>query len=304
MIWVAWQRLRPLDFSVSWLRGRAWPLAGVLSALIIPMAVTVFWTGYADAVRQASPATAWLSAASLQTWNFGTWAQRADWRSWSVIGERFQSAFLPGGYLLFAVAGLWHAYQRRAAGGAFILAMAVGAVAAVAIFFNLYVVHNYYLMAVSPAIAIVAGRGFHWLCFEKLPKGPARWALAILVLGVWHWNAQPYLARSYALRYETDSAYQVGRAIAEVTAPGDRVVVEGNDWSPDYLYYSRRKGLMWRGGVIEMSEASLRALLKSDRFTTIVCVNHRSAAARFWRQHTLVRQVGSVTIYRVSDPIP
>ena len=303
ILWLTWERLRD-DGGVPILRAIATHkglLIGLAAALVVPLAVGLAWTDYADRIRHATPATEWLSANRLTSWNFGTWDQRLDWSTWSVILERLESTCLPGTYLIFGVLGLWRAGRDRARAGAFVLAMALGAVAAIAIFFNLYYQHNYYLMAVTPAIAIVAGFGFDWLCFELVRSPTLRWPIALAVLCMWQWNARPYLASPFSVSYNTDLAFQVGRAIADVSTPDERIVIEGHDWSPDFLYYARRKGLMWRGSVVEMPDDALAKLLASDRFTTLVCFNHQSNAARFWRQRRLVRQVGAITIYKVSD---
>jgi hypothetical protein len=99
--------------------------------------------------------------------------------------------------------------------------------------------------------------------------------------------------------YANDFAYQVGLAIASETPPEGRVVIEGHDWSPDFLYYARRKGLMWRGSIAEASPEVQARLLASDNFTTLVCFNHMSYTARFWPHRAFAGRIGPVTIYKV-----
>ena len=299
--WVAWEALRPA--GTGWLntwRAHRHVAIGLAVAAVVPLAIGGIWTRYADGVRAAQPATQWLAANNLNAWTIGTWAQRATWDNWAVILDRLWESFLPMSYVVFPLAGIWRAIQSPRAGGAFVSSMALGALATIVIFFNLFRVHNYYLMAVSPAVAVVAGFGLHWIIFERLTRDWLRWVVAATVLVLWQWNAYSYTARAFSGSYDRDFYYQVGHAIADVTSPDERIVVEGNDWSPDYLYYAQRKGLMWRGSVVDMPPDSQARLLASDNFTTIVCVNHRSAAARFWAQHRLVRQIGAVTIYKVS----
>ena len=202
MAYLAWKRLRrdggPLLSSIV---ARKSLLAGLTAAAVIPAAVGVAWTEYADGVRAASPATAWL-AASLESWNtwnawnFGTWEQRAAWNQWTIF-QRLEGTFLPLGYMIFPLIGLWRAIRIPSAGGAFVLTMALGALATVAIFFNLFVVHNYYLMAISPAIAIATGFGLHRVCFELLPRERMGWIVALLLLAFSQWNARAYLAPAF-----------------------------------------------------------------------------------------------------------
>ncbi len=285
---------------MAWRRRDKWRelLPGLLAAIVIPLMVGALWGEYADRIRRGSPATAWLTTDVLRSWSLGTWAQRSQWNNWRLILDRLESTFLPAGYAVFPLVGLVRALRARSNGAAFVITMVLGAFVAVVVFFNLYREHNYYLMAVSPAVAIATGFGVHWL-WELIRYAPARWVLAIVGLCVWQWNAQAYLAPAFSVRYEDDLTYRVGRAIAEVTAPDERIIVEDHDWFPDYLYYAQRKGLMW-GGIADVAAEPRAELLESDRFTTIVCLRHGSEAARFWPHQQLVRQVGPVSIYKVS----
>jgi hypothetical protein len=306
MAWLLWQRLKGDGGGLlQSILARKRLVAGVVVAAVIPAVAGVGWTSYADGVRRASPATEWLAGSMASwngwnAWNFGTWSERAVWGNWSVILDRLDSTFLPMGLVVFPLIGLWRAVRDRATGGAFVLTMALGAFAVVAIFFNLYHVHNYYLMSLSPAVAIAAGFGLNWVCFEWLPYERGRLIAALLVLALLQWAAQPYFVRAFTSTYDDDFIYNVGIAIADVTTPDERVIVEDHDWSPDFLYYARRKGVMWRGSIVDMSPEWHAKFLASDNFTTIVCLNHRSVTARFWPKRTLVRQIGPVTIYKVS----
>lgn len=287
LAWLVWQRRE------SWRK----LLAGVIAGVVIPLLLGALWAAYTDRIRRGSPATEWLSASALSSWGVGTWPQRARWHNWALILERLKSTFLPMGFVLFPILGLWRAFRTRARGGAFVLTMVLGACATVAIFFNLYSRHNYYLMAVSPAVAIAAGFGFYWL-WELVPYRAARWTVAIVALGVWQWSAQPYLAHAFSVSYDEDLIYRVGRAIADVTTPDERIIVEGHDLSSQYFYYAQRKGLLWRA-TAGMAMESRAKLLESDHFTTIVCLGLDSRAARLWPHQELVRQVGPVSIYKV-----
>ncbi len=57
----------------------------VLTALVlVPIAAASLWTRHADAIKAASPTTAWLTSSNLEDWNFGTLAQRLDPGVWGV----------------------------------------------------------------------------------------------------------------------------------------------------------------------------------------------------------------------------
>src|SRR5207237_4502009 len=105
------------------------------------------------AIKDASAATRWLTSANLQTWNFGTLAQRQVAENWTTIFDRME-ALLVGRYLLLAIVivALWWGRKQR-----FWLGNVLVVVLAPAVFFNLYVVHDYYLAAISPALAAIVG---------------------------------------------------------------------------------------------------------------------------------------------------
>jgi len=273
-------------------------LAGLIAALVIPFVAGAWWSAYADSVRAASPATRWLTVRNLGAWNFGTWEQRCSWDYWQRIFKYLRESFAPSLFVVLPLLGVWRAV-RTAKRDAFALTMVIGAASAVVIFFNLYWRHNYYLMAASPAMAIVAGLGLHWST-ELVPRPMGRWIVSLLVLTALLWRARSYLAWPLMRLRSDNQVVVVGQAIREVTTPDELVVIEGHDWSSDFLYYARRKGLMWRGSVEEMDPEALRRLLKTNNFTTLVCLNDRSVAAQFWSQHRLVRQLGPYSIYKVS----
>jgi hypothetical protein len=246
-------------------------LAGLVAASVIPLLVGHAWEGYAQRVRSASPATEWFSPSNLALWYYGTWQQRADPRSWSLLAGRLWS-FTPGAFALLPLLGAWRALAPGGEGRAFAACMLCGGLAAVATFFNLYLEHNYYLMAVSPTAAILAGLGFHFLCFEIL-RGAAWRAIASgLALGALLWSSEPYLARPFSIAYQTEPVCRLGQRIREVTPPDEHVIVRDHPrgWSPEVLYYARRKGLMLWGSALEMEVGALNRLLRENRFTTLV----------------------------------
>jgi hypothetical protein len=266
---------------------------GLLLACLLPLAVGWGWETYAQRVRLASPTTRWFGPQNLLPWFFGTWEQRADPRAWSLLAARL-GALAPGACVPLACLGAWCALRRRREGLPFLLAMVSGAVLAVATFFNLYLDHSYYWMAVSPAAAIAVGLGFHFLCFETLSAPAGRAALAGLALAYLHWTAQPALARSFAVAYATEPVCALGERIRAVTPADEHVVVRDHPhgWSPEILYYARRKGLMLWGSVLEMDRAALNRTLAEHRFTTLVTRSPRGDLP-------LVGEVGGWRIYKL-----
>jgi hypothetical protein len=246
-------------------------LAGSVVASLVPLVVGYGWEAYAQRVRLASPTTQWFGPQNLTLWFYGTWAQRADPRFWSIIASRFWT-FTPGVLAVLPCFGVWCVFRNRREGRAFLWAMLSGAFITIVTFFNLYLDHNYYLMAVSPTVAIVVGMGFYFLCFETVSGLAWKVILSGLALTVLGWTAQPYLARPFSISYATEPVCLLGQRIQEVTPPDEHVIVRDHPfgWSPEILYYARRKGLMVWGSVLDMKGAALQRYLRENRFTTLV----------------------------------
>jgi hypothetical protein len=223
-------------------RRRLW--AGTTVLVAVPLAAAWLWTRHADAIKGASPTTAWLTSEALEQWHFGTLEQRFALHTWDVILARVGLTLLaPAGVVLLAVAiaATVRSEQRR-----FWLAVWAAAVAPPLVLTNLYLRHDYYLVAISPALAalIGLGAGFIW---SHLPRRPVFVAGALLVALLAVYSTLEF-GRSYWLRIhgaEDDrTVMPLAQQIARHTDSDDRVAMAIADWSPAYLYYADRWGHM------------------------------------------------------------
>ena len=214
----------------------------IVVVVILPLLAGALWTRHADAIKAASPVTEWLTGWNLRRWNFGWTRQRLDPEAWRVILQRAVPNLL-GLYVLLlvpAAIAAWRSTQRL-----FWLAVASAVVLPLLTFMNLYVVHDYYLAAVSPAVAAVVGLGVGWVWSVVRP----RWLVAalpcavlLLALGTLQ------LGRGYWLRIHGGSddpqVMPLASEIASHTSSDDLVATVGLDWSPAVLYYAHRRGHM------------------------------------------------------------
>ena len=196
--------------------GRATGGALMAAALVlVPLGAAVLWTRHADAIKAASPTTAWLTSDALRDWNFGTLGQRFASDTWEVILDRLEgssSATRGSRFSSSQRSPLVRSRQRR-----FWLGIVLAAVLPPLVFTNLYYQHDYYLAAVSPAIAALIGLGvgFAWRLLPHAP-GPG---LAI-VAGVLLASSTLVLGRDYVRLIYVDEpdaqtlalAHEVGRA--------------------------------------------------------------------------------------------
>ena len=189
---------------------RSWLGAWELS--ILPILAGFAWTRYADAIKAASEATAWLTSSELLSWNTGTLAQRLELSSWTPV---FTSAILLAGGIAipflvypairFAIA------KRQLRFWAWIALTAAGPVL---VFFNLYYVHDYYAIAVSPSIAALVGLGVAGLPLVRT------WLRGLLLAGAaltWTavWVVQmPYWTRIYDAASDPEGVLPLAAQIA------------------------------------------------------------------------------------------
>jgi hypothetical protein len=249
--WVAPILLAPAVRSDAARGLRAWVRArvdvGLAAIVVVPLAVTAVWVRYSDHVKAENLQGRHLTSSALETWNYGTLAQRLDQGSYLNILDRIDpnitGGVIWGGLMLVALA----LASRRALW----IGIAITIVAPIATFFNLYTVHEYYLCAVTPAIAMLLGVGLvslarAWGASDKtLPIATAAalalWAATTL------WLTHPYWSLAYShISAANNETLATATGLAENSAPNDLVVMDGYDWSPEILYYARRRGTMLR----------------------------------------------------------
>lgn len=210
---------------VPWLRVAV--VAGV------PIAVAMLWTAHADAIKAASPQTAWLTSAALTEWNLGTLAQRFDPEVWWTLLRRIGSQVLPFAWVLPVLA-----CAPR------VLAPLAGILAAWLVLTNLYATHDYYAAAITPLAALALGMAWPgW--WSRIAPRTRPWIVLLLVastLGGWRY------VRS-SLRADPGTAWRLGRIAAAHSQPDEWILVRGFDWDPTVLYAARRRGILLRENV-------------------------------------------------------
>jgi hypothetical protein len=136
----------------SWLRARRDPVLALI--VVVPFLAAMAWTAHADAIKAANPVTQWLTSARLTAWNFGTLHQRLVWFNWRRILDRITTQLTRYPAILFPIAAL---VGLRTGAARFWAALVAVPIVTVLIFWNLHVVHDYYLAAASPVFPAVAG---------------------------------------------------------------------------------------------------------------------------------------------------
>jgi len=282
----------------AWWRTSRIELAGALVCLLAPALVGYAWVAYSDAVKAASPFTRTGTSAAMAEWNLGPWQQRLSLEAWWPIVYRVVTQFVPYGLLLLPLAGAWglKGYPREAR--ALFAASLAGVAAAVLVFFNLYVQHDYYLMAVSPLAAVAVGVGGHYV-FMRLLRGRILLqglAAAAVAASLYQGSA---LARGlmWHMSFDRLDYCLVGKALQRLTAADELVVVTDYGWSSAILYYARRRGFM----LPEPVAGFPYGFLKANRFSVVVCRGDHPWLMGAWKCGKLLDCVEGFRIFRVSD---
>jgi hypothetical protein len=219
--------------------------AGLIVAVVIPLLVGVAWTRHADAIKASDAATRWLTSSNLRTWNFGTLAERTVSENWTTILDRIEQLLVGRSlFLVVLVLALWWGRRQR-----FWLGMVLVVVLAPVVFFNLYVVHDYYLAAIAPALAALVGLvgARLWRIVTAWLPGRRGLLVAGVLLVAWlgwlFWPASSYVDRMY--HRVADPYVEAASEVSGLTPSGAPIVVLGEEWNPTMPYYAGRSAFMY-----------------------------------------------------------
>jgi len=250
---------------------------------IIPILLGSIWTHHSDNIKNISIFTQWLTSDSLKSWNFGTWEMRANqliWIEHAQVGLRW---LLPYGLQMFSILGLFVA--MRIVNNAefhvaddtilFVLSIGLGISVTFSIFLNLYL-HEYYFIAWSASLSILAGYGFSyfWSIRSKL-SSIVKFAFAIWLLVFIAGNVKDFLMFDNRIEWNTQQwkiktawAHEVQRYIPE----DEWVVVVDYDWSPTYPYLLERKAMVFSP---KDEGKPICKMVKNEKFTLVVLADPR-----------------------------
>ena len=256
----------------------------VWALLLLAVVVGGAWSGYAEGVREETPAAAFLSMRNQLEWFFGTAYERFDLGSWRVPLVALL-ALTGSGVLLWAPLAV--ARARATSQRPFLIAL-LGLVAVIPlILFNLYAIHDYYWAAVAPMVAIGIGLGAEWLGI----KFRRRWVKRATVALAGAWVATiigmfPTWSIIYGTPVEEPGAMAVADFIREHSEGDDWVVLRGWGWNPAFLYYARRQGLAVPGsdpaleegefGNQDISEIDVDRILEDPIFGPFIECDHQA----------------------------
>lgn len=255
-------------------------MAASAAAVLLPIVPGKLWLNHGDSVKSANPFAREIITASSEkqaAWNFGTWEQKTSPEVWQNIGRHITDQLLPpvpilGHWLvpLILVAGAAASPRRIPLLLIFLAGFAAGPV----IFTNLYFEHNYYWVANGAWLLLALGVALAGIA-ECDPKAawplPVATALCAIVCAAgfvaWHQKFLPIL-QNVPTREALGEAWI--KPVQKAVPPERSVLILGNDWNPNALYYAERKGIAYpsAAGVAFPSpifEESLKQFNEQDR---------------------------------------
>ena len=207
--------------------------------LILSLLPAVLWTLHADSIKSRNPWAEWLTSNNLRTWNFGTINSRFELSNLQAIGGRL---WIIGGLILFW-AFVYLLWKSRKDLRAWIITL--GAFSPILVYFNLYVVHDYYFLAVCPFIFLACAYLWENLDTTRKYLHKERFVGAIVLLTVVLSWALQIPQRNYLdiLRMPRNAIPELSQIISFHTKATDKILVVGCDWDPTVLYYADRYGI-------------------------------------------------------------
>lgn len=241
-------------------------LAGLALITLLPASMAVIWTRYIDATKKLSPYTTWLSSEYLYDWNYGPLKERLDLLCWGTISERYFNLF--GGIIVFLIIVILYLRTERKYLKQIIVAFAAQFLT-VLVMFNLYYVHSYYLIVLTPFACYAFGMMLTEICTyicAKEKQATAKLTICFGALLIF----QVIVNTDYAANiFFADTANNnIGCYIKTITDYDELIVIANEDWSPSTLYNADRRGFMIQADTAV--DEKLHEYLREDNYTTFV----------------------------------
>ena len=224
------------------LRTTAWGCA----TMVAPIALTVWWTHFADSIKEQNPATHFITSGALGFSNYGTFslAARISAETWRGLTNGWASAIMPPWLLVTcALAGLAVAGRHRRA---MLVALGLFLVPQLAIPYA-YALQDYYFYAASVFLLVAFGYALLGLLERRWPRWLRAGLLLVPFAGLWgaylgpsgYWNQQ---------KVRSPGGSTLSNVLRDLTPPDSVIIIAGADWNASIPYYASRRALMITNG--------------------------------------------------------
>jgi hypothetical protein len=218
-----------------------------------PLALASRWISYGDSLKMKNPLARELfvvSSPNHSRWNYGTLHQKLDSATWEHILRHISDQLLvplPGiGSFFIIVILVFGAfcYPKRIP---LILILLAGFLSGPLIFTNLYFEHSYYWCANGIWLLLAAGTAIAGI-WECAPKSNWSKLLALVItISVCSSGFLSWYKNFYPITKSLPTLKQLAevwiKPVQEIVPPERTILILGNDWNPNSLYYAERKGI-------------------------------------------------------------
>lgn len=310
----AWRYWPTLRSSNGWPRVGSRRVAALatlgLAQFVVPVLVYLRWMVHSAAVRSEGAATKTFSVLNWKRWFFSLESLTSP-ELHLALGRALWFLVLTAPVALLGMACVVLLRRRPARRSVLFWAASAAALAGILTHFNMLTTHDYYLVAVAPLVAMPMGIVVHEF-FRSVPRGRSNLRLALagalVVAAIANIGLGPagrYLVRGLTVA-EWSRQHQAAwrEAVAQQVGPRQHLILAGTETDPRYLYFARRKGLVWRS---EMSgQPAVEAMLCSYPFAAIAVSNGQGPERFPWLFSRFgsvepVTTVGRLHLYAISD---
>jgi hypothetical protein len=233
--------------------------------------------------------------------------------NWTRILDRIRYWVCPK-FTLFLPLAAFVGFPKESRQSQLLLATSVlGAVLPIVVFFNLYVIHDYYLIAITPLLAVLMGAGLLkvFVMLGTVPNVALRHVLAfgvIVCMAISIDSAKEYPLRTIRKDVRQHWAFLVGEEIQRNSTPDENLLIWSDNWGATVPYYSKRKSLFIGPRVSEVEmrnpvpvDQALFRHMQGTKYQLLVGRNIPTELVAAIGQARLISETSGYSLYRIHD---
>lgn len=226
--------------------------AFVVALIILSLKI---WVNYSDYLKLQNPFGGILTSEALQTWNFGTLAQRLSHTLLHVITVRAPNEAL-GTRFVAALAVFGALFFRHWRQGIVFIALLALYLSTFLVFTNLHLVHHYYQYANSIFLIAAIAYVLH-VYIQERPVVIASLVMLAIVCEIFGFHRYFY---GDLVGKNREMQQILATYVREHTRPDQIIVAAGLSWSSEVPYYAERRAIMIPD---KSNDSNIRRLLEN-----------------------------------------
>tara|TARA_X000000950_G_scaffold69537_1_gene86090 strand:- start:3147 stop:4580 length:1434 start_codon:yes stop_codon:yes gene_type:complete len=208
----------------------------------ISIIIPISWVLYGDQTKEGIYLTSFLVSDALSNWNYGTLDQRLDFYNLSkVLGWRIG---LLGGVFLLAVRIIFYKFYKLKDNALAISCLSCGLFGPI-VFFNLYLVHDYYLISSLGFI----GLGLYLIVDDSKPRfnnltiSNNSFAISVLLINLIVFSYW-YMPKTNNIPLSHEDMYKTALKVKNQLDPEKVILTSGVDWDSTIPFYTQNYSIM------------------------------------------------------------